>query len=423
MRRLKVEGGGLKLCGLAATAVLGAFLAACAPKGKSAADMVADSVRAAEARIRRDTLRDNETLDILLRRGGLNDAGIRQVLASVPAIDPRRVRAGLAVEFGRDNDSTPASDIKFKLAIDRHIMTRRVDSTQWASVEVKLPWTFDTVVVRGAVANNLYDALRPGTPQFPGSSQEQLVLGVADVYKFRVDMSRELQKGDSVHAVVERARGPEETTRVTRVLASRLFVNGRPIEAFYFPVPSSRSEHYDATGKSLATMFLHSPIEFARVTSSFGMRFHPILRTRRAHQGVDYGAGSGTPVNVIGDGTVTRANNNGDGYGNLVEVRHPNGFVTRYAHLSRFSQKGQRGNRVQQGDVIGYVGSTGLSTAPHLHFEILVGGRHTSPTLALRNVDGTPLPSGAKPAFDVRRQELLALLSRGTGIVAATVSQ
>lgn len=396
---------------------------ACGIVGKSAAEIRADSVRVAEARIRRDTLRANETLDILLRRGGLDDASIRQVLAAVPQIDPRRVRAGLAVEFGRDNDSTPATDIRFKLAIDHHLVSRRADSAGWTTDEIRLPWTYDTVVVRGAVANNLYDALRPGAPQFPGAAQEQLVLGVADVYKFRVDMSRELQKGDSVHAVVERAQGPESSTRMARVLASRLFVGGRAIEAFYFEVPSSRSLHYDAEGKSLATAFLHSPIEFARITSGFGSRFHPILKIRRAHEGVDYGAGSGTPVNVIGDGTVVRSNNSGDGYGNVIEVRHPNGFVTRYAHLSRFSGKGQRGNRVQQGDVIGYVGMTGLSTAPHLHFEIIVGGRQTSPTIALRNVDGTPLPKAALPAFEVRRQQLMALLGRGSGIVAAGATQ
>jgi murein DD-endopeptidase MepM/ murein hydrolase activator NlpD len=413
---------GWRLAVIVCAAAIGG--SACGVVGKSAAEIRADSVRAAEARIHRDTLREGETLDILLRRGGLDDAGVRQVIASVPAIDPRRVRAGLPVEFGRDNDSTPATDIKFKLAIDRHLIARRADSTHWVSEEVRLPWTFDTVVVRGAVANNLYDALRPaGIGLFPGASQEQLVLGVADVYKFRVDMSRELRTGDSVHAVVERAQGPESSTRMARVLASRLFVGSRAIEAFYFEVPSSRNLYYDATGKSLATAFLHSPIEFARVTSGFGMRFHPILRIRRAHEGVDYGATSGTPVNAIGDGTVVRANNSGDGYGNVVEVRHPNGFVTRYAHLSRFSAKGQRGSRVMQGDVIGYVGMTGLSTAPHLHFEIIVSGRQTSPTIALRNVDGTPLPAAALPRFESARQGLLALLGRSSGIVRATATQ
>lgn len=387
--------------------------------GRSSADIAADSLRALDARTRRDTLRDGETLDILLRRGGLDGAAARQVLAATPMIDPRRVRPGMAVEFISDSAGAPATEIVFKLAIDRHVRVTRNDSVAWSAREVEFPWTVDTIVVRGAVANNLYDALHGAADElFPGASHNGLVFAIADVYKFRVDMSRELRRGDSVHAVIERARGPESSTRVSRVLATRLFVGNRPIEAFYFEAPSSSNVFYDGSGKSLATAFLRSPVEFARVTSSFGMRFHPILRIRRAHEGVDYGAAQGTPVMSIGDGTVVRAGDAG-GYGNVVEVRHPNGYVSRYAHLSRFSAKGQRGNRVNQGDVIGYVGRTGLSTAAHLHFEILVGGNQTSPTVALRNVDGTPLPSAAKPAFDRARNALLAFLGRPPGVVRA----
>jgi len=387
--------------------------------GRSSADIAADSLRALDARTRRDTLRDGETLDILLRRGGLDGAAARQVLAATPMIDPRRVRPGMAVEFISDSAGAAATEIVFKVAIDRHVRVTRDDSVAWSAREVEFPWTVDTIVVRGAVANNLYDALHGAADElFPGASHNGLVFAIADVYKFRVDMSRELRKGDSVHAVIERARGPESSTRVSRVLATRLFVGNRPIEAFYFEAPSSSNVFYDGSGKSLATAFLRSPVEFARVTSSFGMRFHPILRIRRAHEGVDYGAAQGTPVMSIGDGTVVRAGDAG-GYGNVVEVRHPNGYVSRYAHLSRFSAKGQRGNRVNQGDVIGYVGRTGLSTAAHLHFEILVGGNQTSPTLALRNVGGTPLPSAAKPAFDRARNALLAFLGRPPGVVRA----
>ncbi|MDQ8165365.1 MAG: M23 family metallopeptidase [Gemmatimonadota bacterium] len=387
--------------------------------GRSSADIAADSLRALDARTRRDTLHDGETLDILLRRGGLDGAAARQVLAATPMIDPRRVRPGMAVEFISDSAGSPATEIVFKLAIDRHVRVTRSDSVAWSAREVELPWTVDTIIVRGAVANNLYDALHGAADElFPGASHNGLVFAIADVYKFRVDMSRELRKGDSVHAVIERARGPESSTRVSQVLATRLFVGNRPIEAFYFEAPSSSNVFYDGSGKSLATAFLRSPVEFARVTSSFGMRFHPILRIRRAHEGVDYGAAQGTPVMSIGDGTVVRAGDAG-GYGNVVEVRHPNGYVSRYAHLSRFSAKGQRGNRVNQGDVIGYVGRTGLSTAAHLHFEILVGGNQTSPTVALRNVDGTPLPSAAKPAFDRVRSTLLAFLGRPPGVVRA----
>lgn len=386
------------------------------------AQLAGDSARADAAKRHVDTLGRGETLDQLLRRGGLDGPAVTQLLTAAPMIDPRRVQPGLPVEFTRENPAAPASAVLFKLDVDRTVRLTRVNSTQWRADEARLPWFTDTIVVRGAVASNLYDAVQgPAAKLFPGQSRDALVVEVADVYKFRVDMSRELQRGDSLHAVIVRMRGPEATTRVKQVLASRLFVGGKPIEAFHFERPGITNVYFDGAGKSLATAFLRSPIEFARITSAFGLRFHPILRIRRPHEGVDYGAASGTPVQAIGDGTVTRASGNASGnaggYGNVVEVRHPNGFMTRYAHLSRFGAKGRSGTRVQQGDVIGYVGQTGLATAPHLHFEILVGGQQTSPTRALRNVGGTPLPGAAWPAFEKQKGAMLALLTRAPGVV------
>jgi murein DD-endopeptidase MepM/ murein hydrolase activator NlpD len=410
--------------GVVATLGIGALaLRQKLPLRPSAEQLRADSLRAIESRTRRDTLRAGETLDALLRRGGLDGSAVRQVLAAATMIDPRRVQPGLGVAFVRSADSLPPDELKFKLDIDHLVRVVRVDSASWSATEERIPWTFDTVVVHGAVSENLYDALRPSSePLFPGASREAVVLGVADVYKFRVDMSRELQVGDSVYAVIVRAKGPEATTRVAAVLATRLQVAGRAIEAFHYVTGASSNKYYDAAGKSLATAFLRSPIDFARITSGFGSRFHPVLKIRRAHEGVDYGAVTGTPVQSIGDGTVIRSSS-GDGYGNVVEVRHPNGFVTRYAHLSRFSAKGRRGNRVEQGEVIGYVGSTGLATGPHLHFEILVGGNQISPSVALRNVDGTPLPDAARPDFEATRRRLLSLLTRAPGVVRLGVAE
>lgn len=370
-----------------------------------------------------DTLHAGETLDILLRRGGLDAAAVRQVMQAAPMLDPRRLPQGLAIQFTRASDSVAASAVTFRLAVDHLIHVTRVDSLHWQAADEHLPWTVDTVVVRGAVQTNLYDALGgTAVALFPGDAHESLVLGVADVYKFRVDMSRELRTGDSVYAVVERKQGPESTTRLERVLATRLFVAGTPVDAYYFPLESSRNEYYDDAGKSLSTAFLRSPIAFAQVTSSFGMRFHPILKYSRPHKGVDYGARRGTPIHAIGDGTVVRAGSDPGGFGNVVEIRHPNGFVTRYAHMSRFSDKAHRGTRVLQGDVIGYVGMSGLATGPHLHFELLVRGSQTNPTAALRTVQGTPLPKAAFPDFNVRRGELLSLLAQLPGIVHATVA-
>jgi murein DD-endopeptidase MepM/ murein hydrolase activator NlpD len=139
------------------------------------------------------------------------------------------------------------------------------------------------------------------------------------------------------------------------------------------------------------------------------MRRHPILGIMKKHQGTDYAAGSGTPVRAVGDGVVIRANYNG-GYGNVVEIRHPNGFVTRYGHMKGFASGISRGARVSIEQTIGFVGSTGLSTAPHLHFEVIVGGVQKDPRNALANATSDPIPSNERVAFAEARSRVLALL-------------
>ncbi len=255
---------------------------------------------------------------------------------------------------------------------------------------------------------------------FPGAAREALFGAVARVYEYRVDMTRDLHAGDSVDALVERARGPDAITRVNKVLATRLYLGGKALEAFYFPADSSgqrRAKYYDAGGMSLATAFLRMPIEFSRISSNFGLRLHPILNVRRMHEGTDYAAVAGTPVRSVADGTVLGAIYNPGGYGNMVEIRHINGIVSRYGHLRAFARDIRSGARVSQGQTIGYVGMTGLATGPHLHFEILVGGRQTDPRIALRRADGTPLDKRDRPRFDQLRAVLAALLAQGDGVV------
>src|SRR5688500_15265154 len=138
--------------------------------------------------------------------------------------------------------------------------------------------------------------------------------------------------------------------------------------------------------------FLRTPVAFRRISSGFGMRRHPILGTMRKHQGTDYAANAGTPIRAIGDGVVIRANFN-NGYGNVVEIRHPNGYVSRYGHMRGFASGIHGGARVNREQTIGYVGSTGLSTAPHLHFEVLVGGVQRNPRSVLQNASSEPIPA------------------------------
>jgi murein DD-endopeptidase MepM/ murein hydrolase activator NlpD len=329
---------------------------------------------------------------------------------------------GMTVQFVGDSGTPVPREVILRLAVDRRLHIARGADSVWRATVEQLPWTTDTVVVRGAVSSNLYDAFSPVTGSlFPGESHDELVIRLADVYQYRVDMSRELWQGDSVYVVVQRRRGPENITHADNILAARLINHGRTLEAFVFPDSLKHAKYYDRIGKSLATRFLRSPIEFARISSHFNPnRYHPILQTWRAHKGTDFAASAGTPIRAIGDGRVIRASYNPGGYGNVVDIDHGN-IVTRYGHLRAFGEGIRAGVRVIQAQTIGYVGMTGLATAPHLHFEILKDGVQVNPEKALSNAEGTPLAISAIPAFTLVRDRLLTMLARPEGVVQPAV--
>jgi murein DD-endopeptidase MepM/ murein hydrolase activator NlpD len=246
--------------------------------------------------------------------------------------------------------------------------------------DVRIPPLADTVLIRGVIRSSLYDALHTAAARvLPYPAHAELAWRLADVFEYRVDMSRDLEPGDEIRVLVERALRPNGSVYASELLAVRLEVSGSPIEA----VRSRRGVYVDRRGRSLRATFLRAPLSYRRLSSEFGMRWHPILGRWREHRGVDYAAPSGTPVRSVGDGVVIFAGWKGS-YGNLVEVSHPGGVVTRYAHLRGYARGARRGARVRVGQTVGYVGSTGLSTGPHLHFEMLVNGRYTDPRYALQ---------------------------------------
>lgn len=363
-----------------------------------------------------DSLARGETLGALLARGGLTDADVAQALGAATVIDPRRVPAGMRVTLGRSEGSAP-SKIVFQLALDRLLHLTRTDSG-WVGREERLPWSVDTLVIRGEIARTLYDAFdTAAAAALPAGARAELAWNVADIYEYRLDMSRDLQPGDEFRVLFEREQGPQGAVRVGRVLAAGYTSGDASIDAIRFESGEGRGRYYDATGKSLQAMFLRAPLEFRRISSVFGMRKHPILGTWRAHRGTDYAASSGTPVRSIGDGVVVRAGRM-SGYGNVVDVRHANGFVSRYGHLRGFAKGMRSGTRVGIGQTVGYVGMTGLATAPHLHFEVLVGGVQRNPRTALASTGGAPLAASDRAAFDRMRDAYVAMLQRASPQVA-----
>lgn len=358
-----------------------------------------------------DTLGRGESLKSLLTRGGLTDADAASALkaASATALNERRIPAGMPVTIStRAADSTP-SEVSLQLSLDRIVHLKR-SGDAWIGNEERVHWSTDTIIVGGTISSNLYDAMDASAHNdLPAGAREQLAWALADVYEYRVDMSRDLQVGDKFGVVAERSVSPTGAVRIGRVIAATFSLSGSVTKAVRFANDSSRGDFFDQTGKSMKAAFLRAPLEFRRITSVFGGREHPILGGWREHKGTDYAADAGTPVRAIGNGVVVREGW-GSGFGNLLEIRHPNGFITRYGHLSRFASGVHDGSHVSIGQTVAYVGSTGLATGPHLHFEVLVGGQQRDPRVALKSVGGEPVPSAERAAFEEARDRMLAFL-------------
>lgn len=367
-----------------------------------------------------DTLGAGETLSGLLTRRGLTSSEAYNVIKAATPLNPRRIPAGMPVEVRGDTTDVRPQEIRFRLGVDKIVRLARLGD-EWSASEELLPWHVDTLLVRGVVRSSLYEAVGASSNGIlAGRASDELAVLIADIYEYKIDMTRELRDGDEFRALFERMTAPDGTERIGSVLAAGVQRNGTEIQAYrVVKAGEERGRYYDERGRSLATGFLRAPLSFRRISSNFGRRRHPILGTMRQHAGIDYAANAGTPVRSIGDGTVIFAGRNG-GYGNVVEIRHINGMVTRYAHLRGFAEGIRKGTRVEVGRTIAYVGSTGLSTAPHLHFEVLVGGQHRDPRRALDQVPEGPALAGAElAAFEIARDAVAFALEQPAGIVRA----
>ena len=374
-----------------------------------------------------DTLGRRETLSDPLARAGIVGRDFTAFLAAATDLPVRRLRAGLVFEFRRLATDGVARRVAVRLSPERRVRLERADSGEgWRETTETIPWTISRLRVTGVIETSLYDALDKAMPDsfLPVVERRALAWALADVYDWEVDFTRDVHPGDRFRVVLERLESPEGERRFGRILAAAVDVARSPSYAYRFAPDSSpqRGGYYDEQGRSLKRAFLRAPLQFRRVSSRFGARYHPILHTWRRHEGIDFSAAYGTPVRATADGIVTQVGREEEGYGNLIELRHANGIRTRYGHLSGFARGLQVGERVEQGETIGFVGSTGLSTGPHLHYEFLVNGRATNPQGRDMGA-GTPVPQSLRAAYDSVRVRLQAELEPAThhATVAARV--
>lgn len=358
-----------------------------------------------------DTLGRREMLADVLTRAGVTGREYVSFMKAIRALNPRRLQPGLVFHVRRLKGASVAHRIGVRTEPEIRLwMTRLGGDSGWKEVVEEIPWAAERLRTTAVIQTNLYDALDAAVPDsfLPLRQRVALAWAIADVYDWEVDFTRDLRPGDRVEVLIERLQSEEGERRLGRILAARVDVAGSPSYAFAFETETGRDDFYDEKGRSLRRAFLRAPLRYRHISSRFGGRYHPIRRTWRSHQGTDYAAAWGTPVRATADGVVSQVGRNG-GYGNLVEIRHANGIRTRYGHLSKFAKGLRVGQRVSQEQTLGYVGSTGLSTGPHLHYEFLVNGRPTNP----RRKDaaaGVPVPATLKAAFDRLRVQLLAEL-------------
>lgn len=228
---------------------------------------------------------------------------------------------------------------------------------------------------------------------------DAVAVQIAEIFASDIDFHRDLRRGDTFTVVYESFHHQGERVRTGRVVAVE-FVNGsRTLQGVWFEHQPGEGAYYTPDGRSLRRAFLRSPMEFSRVTSGFSnARFHPILQQMRAHRGIDYAAPVGTPVRAVAGGTVEFAGRQG-GYGNVVILAHPNNITTLYAHLNGFAAKVRKGARVSQGEVIGQVGMTGLTSGPHLHYEFRIAGNHVDP-LRVALPEAPPITPALRATFE-----------------------
>ena len=361
-------------------------------------------------------LRRGDTLLGVLERAGVAPSEAHAAVGTLREVaDLRRLQIGqrLALALAPAGGGGDAVLARLVLPVDpaTEVHLVRGHDGGFAARSVPRPLRGETVTVAVPIADSFYAAgAAAGLP--PATLAEMVKL-----LSWDVDFQRDIQPGDLLEAVHRRQLNAEGELAGTGELAFvGLATTGRTIAAYRFVAPDGSADYYDRDGRPLRKWLLRTPVDGARLSSGFGKRRHPILGYTRMHRGIDFAAPKGTPVFAAGAGVVELAGRN-RGYGNYVRVRHPGGYATAYAHLARFAPGLKPGRRVEQGEVIGLVGASGLATGPHLHYEVLYRGEQVNP-LTLDAVQGEPLRGNALRAFMAVRAAIDRERQAAAGLVA-----
>ncbi|MGB4062170.1 MAG: M23 family metallopeptidase [Burkholderiaceae bacterium] len=365
---------------------------------------------------RHDHTRRDDTVGSLLQRLGVNDPKATAFLRTAPQTRGLLAgRAGKLVTAETDGrQGLVKLTFKWIAGDEAHSFNKLVVERTPAGFKATASVGALTAATRmgsGTVYTSLFAATDAANLPDPVANQ------LAEIFSADIDFRRDLRRGDRFSVIYESLEADGEPMRVGRVLSAEFVNGGKAIRSLWFQEPGVKGGYYSFDGQSKRRSFLASPLAFSRVSSGYGMRFHPVSGGIKPHLGVDFAAPTGTPVRAVGDGVVEFAGTQ-RGYGNLVVLNHRGGQSTAYAHLNRIHVR--KGQRVEQGVLVGEVGSTGVSTGPHLHFEFRDNGVHKDPLTLARQGEAVPVSTSSRPTFNALAQRMSVELTAAAQYTTAS---
>ena len=343
------------------------------------------------------TIKKNDSVEKILYQFNITDEEVKEISLKLKQKKLTNIYSGRELKLiykKLENQTNSVVSLLFPINNTISIEVRK-SKNKFIVKENILQLYKKEVVVKSVIKNNLYSsAIQSGI-------EPNIIIEFARIFGFEVDFQRDIRKGDWFELLYEKFEDDNERVRDTgKIIYASMFVNGEEINLYHFKDKNS-DDFFNIKGQSITKSLMKTPINGARLSSSFGMRKHPILGYNKMHRGTDFAAPSGTPIMASGSGTITRARWCGGG-GNCVKIRHNSTYETIYAHMKSFAKGIKEGRKVKQGQIIGYVGSTGISTGPHLHYEVVVNGKKVN-SQRLKLPSGKKLKGEARKDFELKR--------------------
>ncbi len=351
--------------------------------------------------IRKDIL-TGSTFSVIASEAGVATSTASAILAEAKEVyDLAKIVAGKQIAFAYDKTTGALKELQYEINKEEKLLVTNTSTTSienWEAKLIPIEYTTEISKAMGVIESSLYETI---TSQ---GLDERLALAIAETLAWQVDFAAQVQKGDSFKVIYEKRYREGVYDHPGKILAVEFINAGEKFQGYYFESPETKAGHYDEEGNSVQKVFLKAPLQYKYISSGYSLnRFNPILKKFTRHRGIDYAAPSGTPVVTVGDGTVVQAGWNGY-YGIMVKVRHNEMYSTVYGHFSSIAKGIKVGTRVRQGQIVGYVGSTGLSTGPHLHYEMHRFGSLVNP-FTETIPPGDPINEADLAAFNAMKEK------------------